>query len=130
MGQSLIHRNVLLLDLVKRNSATCKPMEEIVKARPLLTSALLMFVQIPAPQAQVTVDITKITCEQLAMQQLPWNSGDVMLWLNGYYHGERHNTNVEAEAIKRSENKLSQYCLLHGEMTVMDAVKQINGSDK
>ena len=41
-------------------------MEVIVKARLLLTSALLIFVQIPAPQAQVTVDVVKITCEQLS----------------------------------------------------------------
>jgi hypothetical protein len=34
-------------------------MEVIVKARLLLTSALLIFVQIPAPQAQVTVDVVK-----------------------------------------------------------------------
>jgi hypothetical protein len=34
-------------------------MEVIVKARLLLTSALMMFVQIPAPQAQVTVDVAK-----------------------------------------------------------------------
>jgi hypothetical protein len=36
--------------------AVYKPMEVIVKARLLLTSALLMFVQIPASQAQVTVE--------------------------------------------------------------------------
>jgi hypothetical protein len=32
-------------------------MEVIVKARLLLTSALLMFVEIPTPQAQVTFDV-------------------------------------------------------------------------
>ena len=47
-------------------------MEVIVKARMLLTSALLMFVQIPAPQAQVTVDVAKITCEQFSMEELPF----------------------------------------------------------
>jgi hypothetical protein len=49
-----------------------------VKARLLLTSALLMFVQIPAPQAQVTVDVAKITCEQFSMEELPFNSRDVI----------------------------------------------------
>jgi len=81
-------------------------------------------------QAQVTIDVSKITCEQLVMEQLDWTQREIVFWLNGYYNGERHNTNVEAEAIKRSEDKLSQYCLVHGEMTVMDAVKQIIGPDK
>ncbi len=69
-----------------------KSMEGIVKVRLLLTSALLMFVQIPAPQAQVTVDVVKITCEQLRMAALPWTSRDIVLWLSGYYHGKHDNT--------------------------------------
>jgi len=59
-----------------------------VKARLLLTNALLMFVQIPAPRAQVTVDVVKITCEQLSMEELPFSSMDVIFWLSGYYHRE------------------------------------------
>jgi hypothetical protein len=105
--------------------AVYKPMEDIVKARMLLTSALLMFAQIPAPQAQVTVDFTKITCEQLMMEKLPWTSRDVMLWLSGYYHGTQHNAIVDPDATKRNEDKLNQYCYGHGDTTVMDAVKNM-----
>ena len=100
-------------------------MEVIVKARLLLTSALLMFVQIPAPQAQVTVDVVKITCEQLLMQALPWTSRDIVLWLSGYYHGKHDNTIIEPNAISRDEDKLSNYCFEHGETTVMDALKDM-----
>ena len=100
-------------------------MEVIVKTRPLLTSALLIFVQIPAPQAQVTVDVVKITCEQLLMQALPWTSRDIVLWLSGYYHGKHDNTIIEPDAIKRDENKLNTYCFDHGATTVMDAVKNM-----
>jgi acid stress chaperone HdeB len=100
-------------------------MEVIVKARLLLTSALLMFVQIPASQAQVTVDVAKVTCEQLIMQELPWTSRDIVLWLSGYYHGKHDNTIIEPNAVKRDEDKLDQYCFQHGETTVMDAVKNM-----
>jgi HdeA/HdeB family protein len=96
-----------------------------VKFRPLLTSALLIFVQIPAPQAQVTVDVVKITCEQLAMEQLPFSSRDVIFWLSGYYHREHNNTVIEPGAIKRDASNLNRYCYQHGEMTVMDAVKNM-----
>jgi hypothetical protein len=47
-----------------------------MKARLLVASALLMLVQIPAPRAQVTVDVVKITCEQLSMEELPITSRD------------------------------------------------------
>jgi HdeA/HdeB family len=102
-----------------------KLMEVIVKARLLLTSALLMFVQIPAPQAQVTVDVVKITCEQLSMEELPVSSRDVIFWLSGYYHREHDNTVIEPGAIKRDANNLNRYCYQHREMTVMDAVKNM-----
>jgi hypothetical protein len=49
-----------------------------VKARLLLTSASLMFVQIPAPQAQVTVDVIKITCDELFKEELQWTAKDIM----------------------------------------------------
>jgi|SRR6516225_212749 hypothetical protein len=69
-------------------TAAFKPMEVTVKLRLLLTSALLMFVQMPAPRAQVTVDVVKITCEPLMMAVLPWTSRDIVLRLSGYYHGQ------------------------------------------
>src|SRR5215472_6458890 len=89
------------------------------------TSALLMFVQVPAPQAQVTVDVVKITCEQLSMEELPFNSRDVIFWLSGYYHREHDSTVIEPGAIKRDASNLNRYCYQHGEMTVMDAVKNM-----
>ena len=96
-----------------------------MKLRLLLTSALFVFVQISAPQAQVTVDVVKITCEQLTMAALPFTSRDVILWLSGYYHGKHDNTIIEPNAIKRDANNLNNYCFQHGETTVMDAVKNM-----
>jgi hypothetical protein len=98
--------------------------EVIVKARLLLTSALLMFVQIPA-QAQVTVDVAKVTCDELFKEETQWTSGEIIFWLSGYYHGEGHNTIVQPSALKRDEEKLNQYCYGHGDATVMDAVKNM-----
>ena len=40
-----------------------------MKTRLLLTSALFVFVHMTTPQAQVTVDASKITCEQLIMEK-------------------------------------------------------------
>jgi acid stress chaperone HdeB len=105
-------------------------MERTVKLRLLLTSALLMLVQIPAPQAQVTVDVSKITCEQVLMEKLAWTEREVELWLSGYYHGKRNDTIVEPEAVKQNEEKLNRYCYEHRDTTVMDAVKNVLGWDK
>ena len=96
-----------------------------VKARLLLTSVLFVFAFIPAPQAQVTVDFAKVTCDQLFKEELLWTARDIILWFSGYYHGEHNNTIVEPTALKRDEEKLNQYCYGHGDTTVMEAVKNM-----
>jgi acid stress chaperone HdeB len=105
-------------------------MEGTMKGRLLLTSALLTFVEIPTMQAQVTIDVSKITCEQLVMEQLDWTQREVVFWLNGYYNGKRNNTTVEPEAVKKNEEKVNQYCYGHRDTTVMDAIKNVLGFDK
>ena len=105
-------------------------MEETVKVRLLLTSTLFLFVQIPTMQAQVTVDVSKITCEQVLMEKLAWTEREVVLWLSGYYNGKRNTTIVEPEAVKKNEEKLNRYCYEHRDTTVMDAVKNVLGFDK
>ena len=104
-------------------------MEGTVKVRLLLTSAFL-FVQIPTMQAQVTVDVSKITCEQVLMEKLAWTEREVELWLSGYYLGKRNDTIVEPEAVKKNEEKVNHYCYEHRDTTVMDAVKNVLGWDK
>ena len=102
-----------------------------MKARLLLTSALLVFVQIPTMQAQETLDLAKITCEQLAMEQLgAFTSRDLVLLLAGYYSGKRNSTIIEPQAVKGREEKVNSYCYQHREATVMDAVKIVLGFDK
>ena len=105
-------------------------MEGTVKARLLLTSALFLFAQMPTMQAQVTVDVSKITCEQVLMEKLAWTERDVELWLSGYYHGKRNDTIVEPEAVGKNKEKLDRYCYEHRDTTVMDAVKNVLGWDK
>ena len=100
-----------------------------MKPRLLLTSTLFVFVQISAPQAQVTVDVSKITCDQVLMEK-PVPAKYIVLWLSGYYNGKRNNTIIEPEAMDKNEEKVDYYCNFHREMTVMDAVKNVLGLDK
>ena len=101
-----------------------------MKVRLLLTSALFLFAQMPTMQAQETVDLAKITCDQLLGEKLASPSRDVVLWLSGYYNGKRNNTIIELQTIKKDEEKVNSYCFQHSETTVMDAVKNVLGFDK
>lgn len=101
-----------------------------MKFRLLLTSVLFLFMQTPTMQAQETLDLAKITCDQLLGEKLASTSRDIVLLLTGYYNGKRNNTLIERQAIKRDEEKVNSYCYQHHETTVMDAVKNVLGFDK
>ena len=105
-------------------------MEVAVKLRMLLTCTLFLFAQMPTTQAQVTVDVSKITCEQVLMEKLAYISHDIMLVLVGYYNGKRNNTIIEPQTVKKHEEEVASYCDKHGDTTVMDAVKNVLGFDK
>jgi hypothetical protein len=98
------------------------PMEVIVKLRLLLTSILFLFAQIPTMQAQETLDLAKITCDQFVGEKL----------VSGYYHGKHMgNTIVQPQTLKQNEEKIYSYCSRHHDTTVMDAVENmLVGSDK
>ena len=100
-----------------------------MRGRLLLASALFAFVQIPV-QAQMSLDISKLTCEQLVMEALPWPSRDFVMWLSGYFNGKRDNTTIEPETVKKNMGKVQFYCYKNRETTIIDAVKNAIGSDK
>jgi hypothetical protein len=101
-------------------------MEGTVKARLLFTSALFVFVQIQA-QAQEAVDVAKITCQQVILEQLAPPTHDVVMWLNGYYSGKRNNMIINFQTIKNDEEKVRLYCYHNPETTVLDAIKNVLG---
>jgi hypothetical protein len=105
-------------------------MEGTVKARLLLTSALFLFAQMPTMQAQETVDVAKITCQQIIGEQLATPTHDVVMWLSGYYNGKRNNMTINIQTIKNDEEKVRLYCYHNLEMTVLDAIKNVLGSGK
>jgi hypothetical protein len=78
-----------------------------VKLRLLLTSALFLFVQTLTTQAQETLDLAKITCQQFAGEQLAAPSRDITLVLAGYYNGKRNNTIIEPKKSKKQIKTLT-----------------------
>jgi hypothetical protein len=105
-------------------------MEVTVKLLVLLPSTLFLFAQMPTMQAQETLDLAKITCQQFEMEQLAYSSRDVVLLLTGYYTGKRNNTIIEPQTIKKEVEEVNSYCHKHRGTTVMDAVRNVLGFEK
>jgi acid stress chaperone HdeB len=74
-------------------------------------------------QAQVTVDVAKITCRQLFFDKMiSPNEKSLALWLSGYYSAKRGNTVIDLGAMAKNVDKVEDYCRMNEDVTVMDAV--------
>jgi hypothetical protein len=107
-----------------------RPFDVTVKLRLLFTSALFLFLQIATMHAQETVDVAKITCQQILKEELPSPTHDIVLWLSGYYNGKRNSTIINLQTINNDEEKVRLYCYKNPDTTVLDAIKNVLGLDK
>ena len=97
-----------------------------MKTRPLLSAALLILLSPIAANAQLTLDITKVTCRQyLTGGLIPTRS--MTLWLSGYYHGKRGATTVDIGSVEPNASKLEDYCGGHQDEMVMKAIETVFG---
>ena len=87
----------------------------------------LALVGLQSVQAQVTVDITKITCNEFLAGQLT-DSNSLAIWLNGYVNGARGKTLIDPLSV--GENNLIDYCVSHTNTLVLDAARNVVGADK
>jgi len=61
----------------------------------------------PGAHAQVTVDVSKITCEQFNVMQ---KADSVALWLGGYYHGQRRDSIIDMNKFEENVRKFRAAC--------------------
>src|SRR5215831_18538923 len=92
----------------------------------IMLGPALALLGLQAVQAQVTIDITKITCNQFLAGQLT-DSRSLAIWLNGYLNGARGKTLIDPLSV--TENNLIDYCVSHNSMLVLDAARNVVGGD-
>jgi acid stress chaperone HdeB len=69
--------------------------------------ALVLVFTTQTAHAQVTVDISKITCEQFNV--LP-KADSVAIWLNGYYHGGKRESVIDVNKFEDNAKNLRAAC--------------------
>ena len=93
----------------------------------IMFGTVLASIGLQAVQAQVTIDITKITCEQFLGSKIT-DSHTLGIWLNGYVNGARSKTLIEP--LSPGHIALVNYCEHHMDMLVLDAARNIFGAEK
>lgn len=78
--------------------------------------------------AQVTIDASKITCEQFVHSKVA-SVRSVAIWLSGYYGGKQGNPVIDTNALEEKSDKLENFCQQpkNLKLPVMQAVEQIFG---
>ena len=100
----------------------------IVRCTPALAIAVgLIFTleTVPAARAQVTVDMSKITCIQLVDREVidPQN---IAWWLSGYYHGKRGETTIDTVKLANDyAREVRDYSIRNPQTFVMQAVETL-----
>jgi|SRR5579871_3408003 len=77
-------------------------------------------------QAQVTIDIAKITCDQFTLYKIT-DPQNIAIWLSGYYHGLHKTTTIDTQQLAGNLQKIKDYCNLHTQETVFQAVQKVFG---
>ena len=80
-------------------------------------------------RAQVTIDVAKITCEQLVLYEVA-PADYIAVWLHGYYSAKRNSTLVDTQAFKANADKVRGYCRYNPNVPVMQAVENVLGPGK
>jgi acid stress chaperone HdeB len=93
-----------------------------------LALSLSVVAVLPA-HAQVTIDVSKITCEQYILFTVA-DPHDIAVWLSGYYNGKRNNTTLDTQEFREHGKKVMEYCQLNLKSTVMDAAEKVLGDKR
>jgi acid stress chaperone HdeB len=89
----------------------------------IISGVILAGTCLPA-QAQMTLDVSKITCDQFVGYKIT-NPRNIALWLSGYYNGKRGNTIIDTQELEQNSEKVQDYCRLNPKMPVMQAVEAV-----
>jgi len=92
---------------------------------------LIAFLAARASHAQVTIDVSKITCDQYLSFKVA-DPKDIGVWLSGYYHGKQGSTLFEPHRLKEIADKVQSECLArqNANLPVMQVFEKVVGTSK
>src|SRR6516225_10056456 len=104
----------------------------IMRRTPIVAGLVLSsIVFAPASaQAQVKIDVTKITCDQFVARPAKIATPLYLAaWISGYYHAKLNNRILDVQAFEENMNKVQKYCYdeKNFKVPVMQAVETVLG---
>jgi hypothetical protein len=113
--------------MLGRKRATEEP--SMIKSKLFIIGSLLAILVVSGAQAQVTIDVSKITCDQFLQNKVS-SPRIIAAWLSGFYAGKRNNPVVDTQTLERNADRVSAYCDSNRKMVLMQAVETTLGTGK
>jgi acid stress chaperone HdeB len=105
----------------------------IMCPKPIVTGLVLSSIVFAtaSAQAQVIVDVSKITCDQYVHAKIT-TPNLIAAWLSGYYSAKRNNTIIDLGTLEDNVSKVKNYCYdeKNFKVPIMKAVEQVLGGRK
>ncbi len=97
----------------------------------VVLGSILVLSTVLSAQAQVTVDVTKINCDQFVHHKIS-EPRLIAAWLSGYYNAKRNNRVLDRETFDENMSKVKNFCSdeKNFKVPVMKAVEQVLGKGK
>ena len=96
-----------------------------------VSGLILVVASASSGQAQVTIDVSKITCDQFVHSKIS-TPNLIAAWLSGYYNAKQNNQFIDTQGLQDNMSKLQQYCYegKNDKVPVMKAVEDMFGKKK
>ena len=97
----------------------------------VVLGSIFAFFASQSAQGQVTVDVTKINCDQFVHHKISEPSL-IAAWLSGYYNAKRNNRVIDLQMLDDNMSKVKNYCNdeKNFKVPVMKAVENVLGKSK
>jgi len=92
----------------------------------VISVIVLLLTESLSASAQVTIDVSKITCDEFVKYEIT-DPKQIGAWISGYYHGIHSNPILDQQKVLLTANKVEEYCFKHPEALVMKAVESFLG---
>jgi len=96
----------------------------VMRPQLIRLGGLLALLAVPAANAQIKLDMAKMTCRQyLVDKNIAPQEKIIAAWFSGYFNAKNNNTVVDVETVASNKDKVEDYCRMNLDVTLMDAVK-------
>jgi len=97
----------------------------------IVSGTILAVASATSLQAQVTIDVSKITCAQYVQEKIS-SPSLIAAWLSGYYNAKRNNLLIDPGAMQDNVSKVKNFCSdeKNFKVSVMKAVESALGKKK